>query len=206
MEPAGDRTAFEGDIDAPDFMIGVLHVLGVTLDLRLAEPVILRRVGEDRPLSAAVEEGRNEVAFPGRHRMPFFLMASRLGFPAEGGPSELPTYVVEPTNPVAYAGKIWRGFRAAGAEGVANPSLVPFDADGLNDRIQNPTLVLPALHPSLYGCFHCWHHPPPMHITGVMVSVVLFHEALEEPRIPGGRLSPKYSARHDGRECSKAVP
>src|SRR5919109_450896 len=141
MEPAGDRTAFEGDIDAPDFMIGVLHVLGITLDLLLAETLILRRVGEDRPLRAAVEEGRDEVAFPGRHRMPFFLMALRLGLPAKGSPSELPAYIIEPTNPVAYAGKIWRGFGAAGAKGIADPALVPFDADGLNDRIQNPTLV-----------------------------------------------------------------
>src|SRR5437867_6273079 len=101
MEPAGDRTAFERDIDPPDFMIGVLHVLGVALDLLLAEPVILRRVGEDWPLSAPVEEGRDEVAFPGRHRMPFFLLVSGLGLPAEGSPSELPAHIVEPTNSAA---------------------------------------------------------------------------------------------------------
>ena len=157
VEPGGDGAIPEGDVNAADFVVGVLGVFGVALDLFVAEAVVFRGVGEDGPLGAAVEEGGDEVAFAGGDGMAFGFVLAGLVFAAEGGAAELAAGVVEALDAGADAVEVGGGFGTAGAEGVADAPLVPLDADGLDDNVEEPALVLPAFHSAFDGGFHSGH-------------------------------------------------
>ena len=157
VEPRGDGAVAEGNVHASDFVVGVLGIFGVTLHLLVAQTLVFRCVGEYGPLGAAVEQGRDEVAFSRGHQVPLGLVLAGLVLAANGGAPEFAAGVVEPFGAGADSVEVRGRFGTAGAQGVADSPLVPLDSHGLDNHVQQPALVLPALHSSLNGGFHSRH-------------------------------------------------
>ena len=161
VEPGGDGAVAEGDVHPPDFVVGVLGVFGVALHLLIAQSLVFRGVGENGPLGAAVKQGCDEVAFPRGHQVSLGLVLAGLVFAADGGAAELAAGVVEPLGAGAHPVEVGSGLGAAGAQGVADAALVPLDSHGLDYYVQEPALILPALHTSFNGGFHGRHSSRP---------------------------------------------
>src|SRR5580700_3231727 len=110
--------------------------------------IVIDRLGivlEDRPARGGIEQRRDKIALARRDVAALLLEILRLHLAAMGGGGEFAMHVGEFAHPHADGAEIADGVRAGRIHGVIEPRLVPFHTDGLDDAVDQPALVLPAL-------------------------------------------------------------
>ena len=146
MEPGRDRLVLERHPDRLDVMIGERGVLGVALALLVVVGDVGLVVLVVGPLRRAPVHRRHEVVVARGHLVAGLLGGLRLGLAPARHRLEGRADVGHLLHPLADAGEVGVGLVAAGAVEIERARLVPVDAVGADDVVEEPALLLEAAH------------------------------------------------------------
>ena len=146
MEPGRDRLALERHPDRLDVVIGERRVFRVALALLVVVGDVGLVVLVIGPLRRAPVHRRHEVVVARGHLAVGVLGGLRLGLAPARHRLEGRADVGHLLHPLADAGEIRIGLVAARAAEIERARLIPVDAVGADDVVEQPALLLEAAH------------------------------------------------------------
>lgn len=107
------------------------------------------------PLGASVKQGSDKIIFASRYRSLFVFKLTRHFLAPQRRARIFAGDIVELAHPRSHTIEVSRGVGAARAQCIRDTCLIPLDSHGLNHRVKNPALLLPAFHAAFGGSWHC---------------------------------------------------
>ena len=146
VQPGRDRLVLERHPYRLDVMVGERGVLGVALALLVVVGDVGLVVLVVRPLRRAPVHRRHEVVVARGDLVIGLFGGFRLGLAPAGDRLEGRPDVGHLLHPLADAGEIGVGLVAARSAQIERARLVPVDAVGADDVVEQPALLLEAAH------------------------------------------------------------